>query len=481
MESIKNLMTDIIDRNNISISEFAAVLGINKGTVSSLTNGSRKLTEDTLHKLIDSGILNDIEIENLVDCYFAEEYGEKDLQRIKSFINLLNEQADIESNGFDSPITDISDFNADSEYEFLPSKKDVKKGITALLLNAIKNNQEVYTNYSPDNNDIDDIVYGALLKSESVPKFYHIITLTSEKKSSKNIKIGFSLLKYMRIKVNAYYRIDKNGKKSFSDELYPYYFVTNDTVVFYEQDSSSGVYVRKSDFVQSVFTRFKGQFRNYPLLCRFPENVLSQMDDLSTITDSEIAIRFNPHILNLFTKDDWEVCISDRNENKSALVDLAYSWYASERGLGVVNYSTTDGWLDFLKHGNIMAQPSFLVPDIDIEVRRRTIEKVIDNLKSGVLTHRVLSPKIKLPKKLMIEQIGNYIFFVTMADGIPETQWLGSAFMYIPVKYPLSDFKILGKYLELQGYLYEPEESVRILENMLSHCQNELTIKNILS
>lgn len=480
METARNVLTALMEKNKFTINDFAARVGINKGTLSSAINGSRKISKSVILKTIKSDLLIDTEKEKLADCYFAQEYGEKALNSIKSFIALLNEQTDYENEEFIPMIPDLSGFGEDSEYEFLTGRTDIRKGITALLGHAIEKNQRVYTNYSFDDKSTDELVYGILMKSGDYSKFCHVVSFSEENDPSENLSTAFSLLKYMQIKVNAYYVLDSNMKKLTGVGLFPYYFVTNDKVFLYDEEFSSAIYSGKTDFVQNVFSKLKEQFSRYSTLCYFPENVLSQMDNLNTMTESENAVRFSPHVLSFLTKEDWESCISDKLEIKASLVDLAYSWYSGERGLKTINSTTTDGWLNFLKNGYIDVQPRILVNQLEVGLRRKLIERVIENLRAGVMTHRVINQKIRLPEKLIAEQMGSYIFFITTRNDNPETQWLGSAFFYLPAKIFGFDFKLLDKYLEINNYLYDSKESVRILENMLSHCQNDITINNVL-
>lgn len=480
MNSTKNIIINMLKKSKMSISEVSAKSGVNKGTLSSIINGTRKPSETSICKILKSGLMTEKERKELADAFFIEEYGLSALNKSKQFISALEDQADFENREFTPFIPNLNDSDFENEYIFLSGSNEILKSIASLLSESFEKNVKIYTNFSSDNKTLDEMVFATLLNYENRTNLCRVVEFTKDNESLKNYDITFSLIKYMQLKVNSYYRVNDSSVIT-EYELYPYYFISDDSVIFYDKEFCYGAHIKKTDFVMVTHKKIEKQFMKYSLLCHFPENVLSQMDDLRDLTSSEIAIRFNPHIFNLFSKEDWNDCISDKLENKEALAELAYSWYSSERGLSVISYSTTDGWLDFLKTGRILAQPSFLVPDVDIKFRRKMVEKVIENLRAGLLNHRVLSPKIRLPEKLIIEQIGQYIFFVTMSGESLETDWLGSAFLYLPFEVANDDFMILNKYLEINGYLYNEEESIAVLENMLSHCQNEVTIKNILA
>lgn len=480
MESTRSKLKKLMKAKKMTINEFALKAGINKGTLSSAVNGNRKINEPGIMKIIKSDLLDETEREELCDCYFCEEYGSDSLKKVKHYFSCLNDERLREEGELTAIIPDCSDFITESGFAELTSDILIQKAVTVLMRDAIINGNIVYTNFSCEHNDIDDIVYSLIAKSDSEIKLKHLVTFSLENSSLNNVSIAFSLIKYMQKKVNAYYKTVKFDNMLENEDLYSYYFSTEDSLVLYDKNLTSGIFVQKRVFTQLVFKKLQTQFKEYALLCHFPENVLSEMDDLSTVTDEEHALRLTPHVLSLLDKDDWNACISDNMENKSALAELAFSWYASERGKATVNFSTSDGWWDFLKTGRIYTQPAYLVNNFDIKLRRKLVQKVIDNMKTGVTTHFILDSVLKLPKNLIVEQIGNYIFFVTSVTDPEIKQWLGSAFFCFPIKNISGDFDLIEKYMKLSGYIFSEEKAVRVLDNLMAHCQNELTIENII-
>lgn len=474
-EPFSTLLKRYMDEDGISINSLSRQININKGTLSSVLKGERKLDEEKLFEFFDKGIFPEGKCKDLNFAYFSEKYGMRTFNHIKYILEKLNELS--ENKPYILVAGELTEEEKNMAVYAASDHHKVYGCIRCILEESSKNQEDntVYTNYPLKNTSVNNIVYDFIKNNGDKSDIKHMILLSEKNESTDNLTSLFESIKYAYIRHNVWYKVTESDSCKYENALYPYYFAGKNRVLLMDSEMTSGIMINSSEKTGHILKKIRDIFTDYKPLYLFPENIVeiqnailfnSRMKTNWTISNHACITRFlDEELCNTVAADDLE--------NRDALIALAVKWYNNVYLSDIINYFSLSAFSELIKNGETYFVPRSMVKDLPMEERKRFLKNFLEYLKSQSCRFSEVfnDSAIHIPEYLHIENYKTVIsFFLKLPDRDP---CYGNAIAFINVQSIINDFDDFIDYAKKSGMFFSREYVIKYLEDLYLKCDGD--------
>lgn len=404
------VLEKILFEQKISKTKFAAECGISKSFLLRIIKNEKKMSENILHQILGSGILNSNNSTLLRNTYYSSFYGKDNFENIMYLIELFN-TFEVQSEPLFIRNSHIEGLlNNGKQIHVINSQTELLEIIAYSSKNELLlDNPLVYTNYSVDTQILDQLLY-CIFKDRDYNKeigFCHLENISNNKKHE--LLLNVHAMKFGQIALNTY--IENKSSSSSSSELFSKYIILSDKVILFNNDISMGILLNNSDTANFYKSNFEKILKDYSPLVKFFDNEIDFLfHTKENILFKETNFNFmdgRPCLEQFLTEDILKNCAHNNLENKEYLINLVLLHYTGVaekfRGNEPHQYYNKEVFEDFSKSGKLTYITSKFIHPLsnkDREIVLNNVIEFIDNYPNNLVTFNNL---VKIPKGISIE------------------------------------------------------------------------------
>ena len=382
---------ECIKKSDISMNRLATLIGMNRGNLYSVVNGSRQIKSEDFMNAVRLLSLAKNDADRLSDLYFSEYYGAEQFNKIKFVIRELSR-----FQAFQAP--------KDLSVEAFAGKTNLwnELQLLAALDHLIKNSEsEIITNYPFESKQIDELFY-ANVYNKTITGFIHIVSMKD------SLSTLFSCLRFLFLQSFPYYTYEP----LYSDcSVYPYFAVGDNGAVLF--DNEKGLFVCDWEAVAQIREKAQSFLEKCTQLGQLPGNIFEIKDYYAGINSFRTASVFHryPCITVYFYLEMFYAIARPDLENREAMVHMAYEHYRSARAnVDFSSFISLDGLNRFVETGNVAEIPK----SMKVPLPKEEIIRCLENIRTAVENGKMYiwdSNKISMTEGLILENMsGNDIF-----------------------------------------------------------------------
>lgn len=440
-------LENLIRKRNLSINALSNECNINRGGLYSVFKHQRKLKADQLFDLISRLALTQTEENKLQELYFKDLYGDEEYEKINFLIGQMQ--------------------NCIPKDECESKKSGTENSPVAKLMEFVKDNSRVITNFPFDFNEADQLFYNAV-KNGEIKEFKHIFALDDEGDYKYNYSTVFKTVKYMNHRQFPFYYYTSLKPLKVSS-LMPYFAVGDKSAFLFSRDEA--VEIGNAESVKILTDKAKSLLENCTQLGALTNDVMQIKDSYQEgILNGEITIAITdyPCLAPFVDYETMKSAVRPELPNKDMLVEIAYSHYSNiyER-VEQLNVVSEQGIKRFAETGNFCEISGEFINCVDTGHRVKVLKKVaraIENDKFYILD----KSKITIPKGFMIEKYANKVMFY-FSDTEKENFALYENF-YAEFKdfSFVNDFRLMAEYIIQSHMVYTKEYALQFVNNIIA-------------
>ncbi len=460
------LLKQYINDSETSVRLFSKITDLNRGWLYNIFLGKKKLPEDKFHKMLDYFPFSDIQKELLRDSYYEEIYGTENYKKIQFIISELKALKLHDNSNYIFP-KHIQTYNTNINY-LTDSEQLLNSIIYILNASSKKSSPVTYTNFSFEQEDVDNIIYSCLLQNNDM-QIFHIINFDNIGSDIHNLRNLFRSIKYACNKANTYFYYDNNHPLQL-DNIFPFFIVTNSGVVLYNKSLNNGLLILDTSVVKELIKKAESILIQCTPLAFFPDDVFALKEYLTQNIEHafESSIGPEPCLTKYLTLDILENIAKDSISDKKFVINSYYEWIklTEAQSPSLLHLNTLEGFSNFAQEGRIGYFPTKFASPLSAQDRIKILKKCIEDNEKNQSFYLIDNNRISLPENIHIELIPPYTTLIYGRFDKSENPYMGEFIILLCSNTLLSDFTNFKDYV-LRNKFYLNDKYTQLLFNDL--------------
>lgn len=467
----------IIKENQISIRKFCEMINVSRAYIQQVMKGEKPLSQATLDKILEIDTIAAEHKALLKKAYFMQQYQSVDTDLIEYFLNHIQtfndkcrEEADvyIRKNTLENRI-----FNSDSPY-CLSGRSEIVEVCMFFFEKALEGEGSfLYTNFPTDFKELEDALFTSSKHRDYNKKLDFCKTANVSAVCSKKFFDDiFSILKWSSAQLCVSFRF---GQDSYPGILMPYYVITNNAVIVFDEDCACGVAYTDIPTINYYCKSFKKAKKNFPLSNVIFENELELMSFLRENTTLKYCLDCCGSFGAWLDYDVLDSAAHADLPQREYLIQAVLNHYSvmdKDNVSHIIQSKTTHK--AFLESGEFKQITHRFLDTIPVNMRVRIFENMLKSVEEEKVNLELLNEnKFTSPDNFFVEAYNNSIGFELLysEEENKGTDKLYSANLYISYDdvSGLSDFfKSLEIYLVSCDYTVPKENVKKIISDLIT-------------
>lgn len=433
MSKFQNLFKEAVKKSERTLYSISKETDIERTFLSKMISGKRKMSFDNFISIMNAVCVNEEEQKALIESYITDIFGRDKFEGY--FYNLTS---DIISDTSDKRPA-IAEF--DGDFIELKSKLELFNFAEFVVSNSSLTNR-IFTNFPARE------LLSIAVKKEACD--FRCIINTNVKDKSISI---FDLIKLNLICCISY--IDESTASNKNNrEFYPFYIITDDSVLFANKTLDTGYYIKNPQLADLYAKNFINICKLMKVNSQIHDDILNVKEPISKYLFNKQVHRVINNSLSVvafMTRDDWAELARDELPNREYLIDTTYEYYQEYfSSIGThIFVAPIDGLDDFCENGAVHEMPVEYSKPLSVETRIALLERIVDYMNNRLDKYKLNFIRNKNFEKndilLTIESVfdsnadykttlitmscseaqktyfpGNYLFLSTNLDAITE-------------------------------------------------------------
>ena len=268
-------LKECLSSSNSSVRNFSEVTGINRGWIYNIFNGKKTLSLNKFQKMISSYPFTEKQKNLLIESYYSDMYGANNFKKIQYIISSLNS---FSSDNLVDSYSDAFDVKNYKKNTCLENTDSILQGIAFILKEVSLDNPYIYTNFSFEQDSVNNIIYSFLVNNRNID-FHHIINFDTVDVGTHNLNNIFAAIKYASLGYTTYYHYNNYTMPVQLDNLFPFFVASDNEILVYDVNLSNGFILTDKAIVKSFIDKIKTLFIKATPLVHFDDNVLNSNID----------------------------------------------------------------------------------------------------------------------------------------------------------------------------------------------------------
>lgn len=479
MVNFGEYLANYMQRHDLTISAVASQSKIDRTLLSKAISGSRSLNRLTFKKLIATIAPNYYDCEILTEAYAMTYFGKSCydcIQLIKNNILSDNVKAEVFLTTKNKP---NERFQKDKQLILLNNTIDVRVCIESIICNIFKSNNPVFYSNFPDNCEyINRILLKEMASAETKIDFKHIVKFPANNNQEEELRITLQAITYLQHGYSTNYYICGDDKNVTASSLFPYYIITSECIILFDDNIAGGIYITDSEVINQCKSMFLKIFSG----CHKILNAINYLKDfretiLPYCTNTYEMVNFGDVLLHFITYDSIKYFDYNNQEISAEALNLMcstntemltkfgyYTFICSKNALSEFIYSGTIGSANAPIKIKPECKAMFLEYILQFTYKRNVQFHITDGNLSSAKKH------ITILKSSIYK---NNILFIRNAIA-DKNIWLESKHDAVTNAY-----NSFLEYLDLFSFTETQENSKNYLENQISYLSKNKNIQNL--
>ncbi|SHK93528.1 hypothetical protein [Hespellia stercorisuis] len=420
MSAFSDKCKKMIKENGTTVYRLSIETGLERTALQRMVNGQRIPNVDFVNQFISALRIPRKDKSELLELYQCESTGETTYYNRRYIRRIINNMI-IEAYNNDIPDSNRLSDNAD---QLLSSKLEVV--LNDVLEEGIKNNNDdsIKTNYPITNASFIRSVLRLSKKYTNTVKIQHMFSM---KIKPEEVMHNLKTLNYMLPLVNSQYleyegyfqysRMEDNG---YSLMLYPFYIMTNNCVLLFNNTLSEYILVKVPELVSHYHTEFEKILSNSIPLIEIAESNSDALIKYGLFEykkqTTKVIIESQPCFSDMMSEESF---LSILKERASLLYDLGKNIVNS----GVFKYSegvclfSKEGIIRFCETGKFEGQIGAFLPPLEISERKQALQYLLNEYSTKKKKLLLMEDEWLSPREVYFEVTGNSrVDIVNMTD-----------------------------------------------------------------
>lgn len=425
-------LRELIRKNDLTISALARQTGIERTTLSKAVSGQRILPYHALDRIINLLRLTPME-EKKLRYFYEEQFEQKGVRESREIIDKLF---------FDLSSLDFSMAAFEERKLLVNIEEYVKNHLiftgsmkVELLLRMIlseelsKENGKIEMTIPPRYSFLNQELMQRYLSEGVKAEITQIIAFDTSEDVEGNLHnlkyfcqvLPFCLLSYQRY--HPYYYYDECVQKQYTDP-FPYFMVTSNYVICLSENGLEAMLLRSEEQVFYYHRHFQNLLSQCRDLIKYTVNPVEMLKSYAERTDADgyYTIMDQPCFGKYYSDEFIEDHIHENVPYREYLLEIAKNRFRVLRvAKNFYTLYTKNGLQRFMDTGVLDDFPEILVKPFSMEVRKKLMNQMANDVVSGKNVARILEPGI-FPEYLSITTSLNsgVGFFLTQQSPLKE-------------------------------------------------------------
>lgn len=451
----------MFEDKNASLNSISRLSGINKGTLSRIVYGKQDVKFDELMKISSALGLLYGQQKLLLDTYFNEMYGKKDMDAVHFVLEEI-------PTAFDPPDVDVPDrgYTSYPENGFLPDMKSVYEAI--FTVTDIESGK-IYTDFPFENKVLDEFFFRKA-KKEGI-ELFHFIKNIHKDGEKQNLHSLIRALRYMNIGQFPY----ATDEWQFTDDMniLPYFCATQKGAVLF--NGEFGFVTVNGDSAADIIKKAERMLSRAECLGKKPADIMDIKNfSVGLKLDGGVIdiCKYPPCLAKYVTREMMYSAAKDV-PNKDSLIDICCVHYgAAAENENIVGFLTLPGLEDFAATGNFYGIPPEFVNGFPREVRIEILNAIKKDFAAGKLY--LLSRADAIPDGLTIEVDSEKVCVYGTDTSVPQFCLCSEFFFELADPFCVKLMRIAKEILISCGGVYGTAAAARVADNCIALAANDM-------
>lgn len=459
------VLKECLNSSNSSVRNFSEVTGLNRGWVYNIFNGKKPLPQEKFQKILSTYPFTANQKKSLRDSYYSDMYGADNFEKIqyiiKSFNNLSNDE-------FDKIFPD-SKKTYTLQSECLNNTESILDAIVYLLSKLSDSKDSfVYTNFSYAQNDINNIFLSLLTNKRNID-FYHLVNFDTMNIDIYNLRNIFCSIPYASLGYTTYYHYNNFGMPLQIDNIFPFFIITNNGVLVYDNFTEEGLILTESSIIDSFVAKVESLFSKANHLVTFNQDLLllnGQLKKNQFYDDSLIDICFHPCVSYFLDENSIMETASDSIDKEYldyVISNFLESFYKIQ---GEAFLFHLDGLKSFVEQKYSPLIPKDFAKSFSTSVVKNILNKIIREYATNKNIYFVDNKVVSFPQDINITTNNTSILISGSLKG-NAPQYIGDYNIYLDNSLLAKDFKMFKDFIIQNQYYYNETYTMHFFNNLL--------------
>lgn len=457
------LLRTFLDQNKISVNKFARENSINSATLYNIFASKRRLPEEKLEKIMSGAYFDPSQKHELFESFYREKYGRAQYECVRMLYNHYKPSSQNEI--VLPPMPPV--FKIESGQTVTAENKNMIMSAIRTVFELAKDKNEIFTNYSFDHAEIDELVFA--LSKEKGSRLFHLRSKTDLQSLHESVRQFVRCARFNEIGINLYDVATDKSDVAESRGAFPFYFSTNGLTVVYSSGVKYGFITAGGKLEESINAELRQILISSRKTVAFPKNILKTLQVFQGL-DGYRNYNCVPGIAycDYLSTESLINLVNDAFSYKDKCVEVINGFIGMLERSFCVEFDELER---FAATGRIYDTPETILKKVSPEVRRRVLERMLCDVQSG---------KIKIVNSNLQKFDSNvgYIYnekivcCLGMLKTSAESERYYGQFIHVEENEKLSEvFADYFDYIAKKGCIYSNDDASKLIENLILACE----------
>ena len=473
MSEFSNLLTDLIQTQNINVASLTRYCGLDRSTMYKLINGKRSpSSRELVQKIAEFIHLNPWERQQLMESYEITRLGSEIYYQRKAIQRFILNLKEIQKTSL-PPSADFPEELPPTASEAVPltGKVQVSAAVHSIFRRAAASaTGGIGILAQPDHLETLDIVPSLVQASKNL-KIDHIICLNNTKQSipfkhNYNLQGLSKIIPFYgtRCKYQPYYYYDNIVSHFGSFNLMTCLFLTETEVVLCNSDLSGGFFLHSAQMTAPLRQHFQRLLSMaFPMVLSFDSSLefhFKKLPELFSADRDAYSLSYEPCLSPCVSPEFLDKYLAPAFKQRGDFLDQLQTYF--QTGSWSHNFFSETGLTQFAKTGRLHEIPPELYAPIEPSDRIRLLRKYIRLLDSGLDIRMYRGALSSFPSNFHMLSAANFGYLMFISQS--------SYYSYLILEEPnlLNAFFDFASSLEETDLLASVQETRSCLQNTLN-------------
>lgn len=475
MESFGAQLKNLLKEADVSVNGFANLFHIDRSHLYRIFSGAKSMPEEKLRVILSSELFTKKQLEQLRTAFYMEKFGGEQYERILAILHSLASDSEVlpSVTPTDAPVSSA----LPEETAVFSDRFTLCAAIRSQLTTACRTGDDyLYTNFSNEQEEIDQAVYGLLTQLPEPIRFIRMITLDTTGQTTHNIHAVFSSIKYLSLNYNILCRYRSAEGQNYPGALYPHFIYCRNGLMQFDLPAEHGLWIPARYLDPSIEQMIRKRTDDYAPLAIFPQGVFDlkeRIASFSQLKDSTESFSYTPCIGPYMTAEMFHDIANPNIPNMEYIIASTLNHYQSvDRNCSIF---CLEGLREFVETGIIQEFPLALQKGpLAPKYRTEIVKRIIGNFHQNHAIQILDSSKVTFARGYNIEFYHNDKARLILAATTYRQE--AEDFLYnilIPITDPVlaNDIFLALQYILDNGFVYSDHYTEHLLQDMLAFAQ----------
>ena len=473
MVEFGNQLKQFLEESGVSVNRFSKMIDMDRSYLYRIFNGTKTVPEEKLYTILKSEIFSQEQRNALRNSYYAQRHGQGQYERIRTVLRNL-EKACSESAG--DPL--LFDPEHASPLEHPACFSDATSLCTEignqLVLSCRGQDDFLYTNYTCEQVEVDQVVYSILRAAPEKVRFHRYMYFSPSGDSVHNINAIFSSFKFLIMGYNVSVRYQNRDSQSRQLELFPYFIYCKRGLMLFDTAAENGLWIPDAILSTAIREKIIQMESSFQPLALMPRDIFELKDFVGNFSQLEYSvgnISYYPCLGPYMTEEILFELANPSLSNIPYLIASTMNHYATMKE--VYSTFTLEGLREFIETGVVLDFPRNIIQGpLSPSQRIIVLKKILDKFRRNPTSVQLLdTTKIHFPKGYNIEFYDRNQHKAALAATRDRED--GNGFLYdiiIPIEDPVlaNDIILFKDFLVYNRFVYEEHYTEHLLEDLMT-------------